>query len=447
MSVLLIGSTGMGKSTFGNYLFDPGEEHMFEKQTFASATDNKPMTQEVKVVNKHFSIEGGEKVELTLIDTPGLNESAEKDLSHMMQIIKKINDWGEIRACIFVVKFNAKIDAQYRATIEYYSKLLPGLFDNNVIIVMTDFATDERSETQRKMMHIDVEQVKENTILEIGKCSKNEITYSPQLFMIDCLPMTSAEMETSLTVRSTILDYIFKLPPTKVRDLMVAKTDYMKHKDAEKYEKLQGEIIGYQARLKEVHTDSEKILDDTRHKEIEITETESKINNLETQLRNKDTTTHVIAQSWSIAKKWKKFTSLTQKFNVESPYRITYYTTWTDGHCHLKIDRTTHAVSGRVEGELMRGLYASITTYTEKRIKYAHNIEDLKKRIVIENANLTQRRAELEDFQNAHKENLKEIGLLQDYMAERRADATKCRSDYMTMEDAISMLEELQRSS
>ena len=438
----------MGKSTFGNYLFDPDEEHMFEKksQTFVTATDNKPMTQEVKVVRQKVQVEGVGKVELKLIDTPGLNESAERDLSHMMQIIETINECEEITACIFVVKFNAKIDAQYRATIEYYSKLLPGLFDNNVIIVMTDFATDERSEKQRERQRINVEEVKRNTILEIGKCSNNQISYSPQLFTIDCLPMTSAEKETSQTVRNAILSYIFQLPPTKVSNLMVAKTDCIKQKDAKKYQRLQGEIIGYQARLKEAHRNSEKVLDDTRQKEMEITETESKINNLETNLRSKDTADEVVAAKWSVAKKWKMFERQNKEFNVESPYRIKNYSTWTDGNCKLKdLNQTTYAVSGKCEGSNLRGLYASITTYTEKRIKYADEIEDLKKRIIIENTNLTRCRAELEDFQKTHKDNLKEIGLLQDYMAERRADARKCQSEYMTLDEALSRLEELQK--
>ena len=76
MSVLLIGSTGMGKSTFGNFLLNPDEEHMFETKTFATATDNKPMTQEVKVATKSVHIDGRRRVDLTIIDTLGLNESA-----------------------------------------------------------------------------------------------------------------------------------------------------------------------------------------------------------------------------------------------------------------------------------------------------------------------------------------------------------------------------------
>uniref|UniRef100_A0A1X7UK14 AIG1-type G domain-containing protein n=1 Tax=Amphimedon queenslandica TaxID=400682 RepID=A0A1X7UK14_AMPQE len=277
MAVLLIGFTGMGKSTFGNYLIDPDGTHMLDNPTFSPAWDNKPMTQEVKIVTKKVQIDDDRNEMLTIIDTPGLDESAAKKLYRAIDIVKKLNECREIRVCILVVKFNAKIDAQYKATLEYYSKLLPGLFDNNVIIVMTDYATDERSEIMRKRQHINVEQVKCNTIEELRKCSNNPVTYSPQLFTIDCLPLEQAEMEISLAVRTAILDYIFQLPPIKVKNQMVAKTDYIKHKDSEKYQKLQGEIEGYSERLKEARKNSKKVLNDIHKKQEEITEIENKI--------------------------------------------------------------------------------------------------------------------------------------------------------------------------
>ena len=216
----------MGKSTLGNFLLDPDERHMFDMQTFAAATNNKPMTQEVRAVTRKVHIEGSRHETLTIIDTPGLNESAEKDSSHMIQIIDKLSEFGKIRACILVIKFNAKIDAKYKATIHYYSQLLPGLFDRNVIIVMTNFATDGHSERMRRRQGIDVAKMKENTIMELRQCSNSQLTYSPQLFMIDCLPRDT-EMETSLTVRTAIIDFIFEtLTPVSVTDKMVAKTDH-----------------------------------------------------------------------------------------------------------------------------------------------------------------------------------------------------------------------------
>uniref|UniRef100_A0A1X7UJ55 AIG1-type G domain-containing protein n=1 Tax=Amphimedon queenslandica TaxID=400682 RepID=A0A1X7UJ55_AMPQE len=448
MSVLLIGSTGMGKSTFGNFLFDPDEKHMLDNPTFAAATDNKPMTQEVKVVRQKVQVEGGRKLLLDVIDTPGLNESADKDLSHMIDIIKMLNKCGEIRACILVVKFNAKIDAQYKATMEYYSKLLPGLFDKNVIIVMTDYATDERSELQRKRQRIDVEQVKRNTILELGKCSNNQISYSPQLFTIDCLPLGSDEMKTSLAIRIAIIDFMKMFLPIKVKDQMVAKTDYIKHVDAAKYEKLQGEIEGYKKRLKEQYQDSDKVLDDTHKKETKITQIESEIKNLETNLRDKNTTEEVVAAHWSINEEGRAFRWFTREFDIESPYEITRYTTQTNGNSEFKeIAQTTKSVKGKVTGNFMRGIYASVTAYTHKKIKYADEIADLDKRLTREKEFLIEYKAEREKYQKEHGKKLAEIELLENCIAERNADAEKCLLDLMTVEEAMERLDELKKKN
>ena len=446
MSVLLIGSTGMGKSTFGNFLFNPDKNHMFKNPTFPPGRNSRPMTQEVKVMRRMTQIKDSMSVWLEVIDTPGLNESVTKDLSHMIDIIKRLNELEEINACILVVKFNTKIDAQYRATLEYYSKLLPGLFERNVIIVMTEFKTDDDSAELRKLQGIDVKQIQEDTISELRGCS-SQITYSPQLFTIDCLPLKTTEIETSTKKRKVILDYILQLQPIKIENQMVAKTDYIKHKDAEKYERLQGEIIGYSERLKGVYTESDKALDDTRNKKREITEIESKVKDLEEKLRDKDKTEDVVANHLSITEEWKWFRWFTQDFNIESQHEITHYTTWTNGKCKFKeIVKTSHAVSGKVTGKFMRGIYASVTAYTEKRIKYADDIQKLNKKIETNNKILTGHKKEWEKYQKVHEEKKAEIQLLEDYIAQRRTASEKCLLDLMTMEEAAKRLEELKEA-
>lgn len=57
------------------------------------------------------------KATLTIIDTPGLNESKESDLEHMIDLVETIQTAETIKACILVVKFSAKIDQQYLSSI------------------------------------------------------------------------------------------------------------------------------------------------------------------------------------------------------------------------------------------------------------------------------------------------------------------------------------------
>ena len=48
MAVLLVGSIGNGKSTLGNFLLNPHEDHIFgKKQTFKTAQTSRPETQHV----------------------------------------------------------------------------------------------------------------------------------------------------------------------------------------------------------------------------------------------------------------------------------------------------------------------------------------------------------------------------------------------------------------
>ena len=60
---------------------------------------------------------------------------------------------------------------------------------------------------------------------------------------------------------------------------------------------------------------------------MEITEIESRINNLETKLLLKNTTEGVVVEHWSISKGWKLFQRLKTDFKIELPHKITKYTT------------------------------------------------------------------------------------------------------------------------
>lgn len=440
MAVLLIGSTGMGKSTFGNFLTDPVES---PKQTFAVSTANMPKTQEVQISEKKVDFEGT-LMPLTIIDTPGLNEDGkEKDFSHMIQLVKKLIEVGKIHACILVIKFSASIDAQYKATLQYYSKLLPGLFDNNVIIVMTGFATDERSEKLRSKQNIDVNEVRQNTAFQLSQCNA-ELSYAPMIFMLDCLPMDDKELETSKKQRISILKRIFALKAVNIKDFTVVKTPYLQEIENGRIKELEGEIKGYNTRLQESHEGSKDALNETEKKEIEIAKTEAKLNDLERNRADKDKPNRVIAMIYFIEDSWRFFRWLRHDINFKTNYDIIDHETWTNGNCTFKeLVVGTRSVRGKVEGNFMRGIYASVTVYTEKRQKYAAEIAQLNEEIEKATRMLNRCIKARDEMRKQYEKHTKQMEILKAFIDEKGKEIRARSINRMTVDEALARLDEL----
>ena len=226
VTVLLIGSTGNGKSALGNFLFDPRFDN---KEHFKVGRDNLPKTQTCKPVTCDVKYRRGRDEKygiLTIIDTPGINENEEKDLEHMTDLVTTLKKQQSFKVCIFVVNFSAKIDQQYKDTIKYYAKLLPSLFSKNCIIAMThySYATDKRSEALRERISFDT--IVKNIQEEIEKYSSN-----PMMFAIDSIPYDEEEAEWSKQVRDSMLSYIFSLREVNVAEPCVSKTMFLQSED------------------------------------------------------------------------------------------------------------------------------------------------------------------------------------------------------------------------
>ena len=453
MAVLLIGSTGNGKSTLGNFLFDPSSS---PKEIFEVASDNLPKTRKCEAVTHHVKyyddqsptlmkkvsmfVMGGKSGSLTVIDTPGLNEDRERDLKNMIRLVATMKKQQVFKACIFVLKYTAKIDQQYKDTIKYYSTLLPDLFSHNCLIVLTDYATDKRSEEMRKKKNEDYDTIVENVKDEIMKSSG--ICFTPIIFTIDCVPVGPDEVKQSKRVRDAMLSYIFSLREVRMTEFLVAKTKILQSEDREKIEGYKGEIKGYNERLKKINQSATMALDDLQSTEDNITGIKDKLNGYEERLRNKDSDELVVAHVWSIDDARKLPSWHEKSFDETSIYEVHDVEKWVSDYCHWKeFLQTGNRVHGAVKADFNCRLYASITMKTEKRARYAKAIEELRKDIKLTKIKLHQATVAARKCKEEHSEFESEMSDLSKYIKEKGELIEVLSKDMMTLEEAIDRLE------
>ena len=404
-----------------------------------------PETQFVKHIsrNVHYN-EGNNSLPITVIDTPGLNEDDVQDFKHMIQIISMLHSISdsEVSACVLVVKFDSKIDAQYKATVKYYRDLLPQLFERNVIIVLTMFDSSDKAKYAREQRGIDINRIKLNTVREI--MDSGNLKFKPMVFMIDGLPLTDEDMVNDLQQRDAILGYISTLTPISTTRLRVAKTARMREKDDVKIAAINGEIDGYNNRLVELNRLAGEALDEFKIKQMRIGELESKLKEINDDLKEYDSSDTVTINSWSFSTEWKFFQWISEAFDVSAPCKVTNIIKWTNGHCEWKnFVEYYNGAKGTLKGELMRGLYAELRLETTKRIKYGEEVKTLRsERDHTERLLHEVKGASVEvERSNARYEN--EIKSLKAYIQESNKRKDIYEHVYMTIEEACKRLSEV----
>lgn len=434
MAAVLIGSTGQGKSSLGNFLLDPDNIERGGKY-FAVASSGLPTTKNAQeasnlVSNSSFDDMAPEKpFELKLIDTPDLNEGDVEDLQNMMDVLEKLQEVRTVRTCILVVKFLSIVDNH---TIKYYSKLFHSLFERNTIIVMTNFQTDPRSIALRERQGVDVDAYIANVRKEIVKASR--INFEPSVFFIDSMPMGETEEAESKLHRSEILSYLRGLQEVSVHDIKLIKPRAIMAEDQKECMKCLGEIDGYAKRLAEIDKSLDQALRKTKEKETEITEIEIKLSNLQTELDDKDSEQEIILRTYQVAISWKPFQ--VKDFEIQVKGDFTRTDKW-GTFKNYNEDKHKNLITGSIQVKnIFRGISAGVTVYSTKKLLYKDQIPVIKRNIANSERLLAAVKTEAQDHKKKYTQFEEEITLLTKFIERKRKDLIRLKSNKMTIGQA-----------
>ena len=203
-----------------------------------------------------------------------------------------------------------------------------------------------------------------------------------------------------------------------------------------------GNIVGYCEKLKETNGNAAEALEELKSLEERITTIKVDLTKQEESLKDKDSDDLVIAHVWSVSKRWKFDKKQKKTFDETSKFEVFDTNLWTNGHCRWKeCTQEGNRVHGVVKGERMRGLYASITMKTRKKVKFAEDITTLKKYIESLKSKLCNAKDAEEECRIKHGQFESEMSFLKKYMEESEKKIEYLSRDTMTLEEAKAQLE------
>ena len=153
-SLLLVGETGTGKSSLGNFIV--GEE-VFEVSDDADAC-TKNTIRKISKLDPQISV----------LDTPGLQDSKGRDKVHYDQMVKIINEMKHLHLIVIVLNFtNPRFTLSIQYMIKFLCNLFPKNFAKHVAIVFTHYDHDYQMKINKKKGTDPTSAAKKNMFLKL----------------------------------------------------------------------------------------------------------------------------------------------------------------------------------------------------------------------------------------------------------------------------------------
>ena len=181
-NIVLVGETGQGKSTLGNFLL--------KKKVFEVSSKSISCTSETV-------IEDSEQDNIQVIDTPGLKDSEGRDATYFEKMTKSLkNEIKNLHLIVVVLNFqNPRLDITIKKMIEKLCKVFPKHLAYHIAIVFTHYYIDEQEKDDEDEEDedncLDPRQIKITDYVPslmkiISSCTGEPLLLTPPVFFMNC---------------------------------------------------------------------------------------------------------------------------------------------------------------------------------------------------------------------------------------------------------------------
>eukprot|EP00927_Polykrikos_kofoidii_P029544 TRINITY_DN25546_c0_g1_i2.p1 TRINITY_DN25546_c0_g1~~TRINITY_DN25546_c0_g1_i2.p1 ORF type:complete len:495 (+),score=73.18 TRINITY_DN25546_c0_g1_i2:107-1591(+) len=430
--VCLIGSTGNGKSALGNFLLDPLENHR-ENPTFKVGETNKSCTSSCSVQSKGL---------ITVMDTPGLNESHSKDLQHMIGVVESLHKIQALHAVVLVIKFESRMDQTYQDTVKYYESLMGPAFVSNLIVVLTAYDPAAKKYKRHGDPRVEMEENIQKSVRSLLPLQS-----LPLVFSLDAMLESDDHINLHQDTRKQIIQHASKQVPVQFEGLRVRKTPQIARDDEALAMKLEGQksvmtdlLASCEATPSAVKEQVNWLLQDIAHIDQEIATKRADIKKYDNQ------DLHEVCR-WSRSVQPAVFESSVIKFRITTPNEIQIRdkrVSYNEDYVRLEEDPSGNdTYEGRFKKIFkFKHWKQAITTGIEiklfawKKEAHARDILDLKSEVETLEKNRSTKTADLTKIQKEYPEIDAPVARLRKDIEEIEGRIATLRDTHMTIHEA-----------
>ena len=240
-NIILIGETGSGKSSFGNFALGIQDAFKVSEDPRSCTTET---IRKISLLDK----------EIGIVDTPGLQDSQGRDKIHYEQMLKIIKEMKDLNFILLVFNYTCpRFTTSIQFMIKFLCNVFPKNFAQHVGIVFTHYDHEYQIRINKKKKKDPREERKEfiREIMElISQTTNEELFLGPPVYYLD----SYVEDDNSKNELNRLISFAKNLKP--IEDIRQCKLQYKKEEEefnTRTYDKVEGDyIVTYTESLKRI---------------------------------------------------------------------------------------------------------------------------------------------------------------------------------------------------